>query len=266
MLVHYSHTAKCTGLDPGKRAILKALPQLAENDHSATTQSKAIPSDFRTLSHLELVRFLGDHPGNNAAWHEFRERFHKRIYHRIVRTCKRIGYREGVRHAEDLTQEVYIKLLNKNAKALKTYEGLWENTVYCFLDVIAERTAKLNWERSNMQKRIPQNKCKSIHAPVHSASKDDAISILGTIDSNSSLDAQRYADVLDALQVCLGHLLRNKLHGKRDMQIFHLYFVEGQTSEEIAQTPEIGISPKRVANRITELKRQVSAHWRKYVN
>src|SRR5215467_4542727 len=83
----------------------------------------------------ELVRACAD-PRNAAAWQEFIHRFQKLIAGVVLRTCERWGeYSPNI--ADDLIQEVYLKLCDNNCRILVEFQRLHENAIYGYIKVIA---------------------------------------------------------------------------------------------------------------------------------
>jgi RNA polymerase sigma factor (sigma-70 family) len=170
-----------------------------------------------------------------AAWEEFILRFHKRIVNYVVRDRRSRGLADNETEAAlDLTQEVYLRLLANDRRALRDFSGKSDASVIAYLASIANSVVT---DHARKQKSLKRD------APL--------VSINDKLDDESNLC---FADMLPAAEDNspdrivnerltirrLRELLASTLSGPmagRDSIIFQLHVIGGHTARDIAELP-----------------------------
>ncbi|MBN2088478.1 sigma-70 family RNA polymerase sigma factor [candidate division KSB1 bacterium] len=185
-----------------------------------------------------MVKSCARDKKNHHAWSEFVSRFDETIRRGIFRfknllvNHKDSEFRYKI--MEDLIQDVYHQLLKNDCKALKDFRGKNENSFYLYLTIICKNTT-LNYLKS-----------KGSHedrTPDHEGEKDEP----GTVDTPG--------EQIDLL-ACI-NLFSTGKNKERDRLILKLYFLENYLPEEIANILPGDLSPKRIANLISEFKNYI---------
>ena len=150
----------------------------------------------------------------------------RHAWHRLVREhdwkISKVLWRMGARHElDDLRQEVWARLLARDAAALRRFRGEHAGSLRVFLGIVA-RTAALDHFRA--QRGLPARD--EPHAP----SPEDAL-----------VEEQRRALLTRALEAAVA----DAEHPGRDRDILRLHFLDGHTAAEIAAMG-IGLSARGV--------------------
>jgi len=195
---------------------------------------------LKDLPHKELVGLMAKEHGHNNAWKEFLDRFHRFVCFTISKECARLGYKEGARNVEDLAHLVYQRLLNNESQALKKFVSKHDNSIFRYLQIIAIRTVLINFGKDyGTQKRCPPGWMVSI----------DTLQQLGLdIASHQEMGSGLIGEIV----ICLKRILEESRHKDRDMLILQLYFFKDIKPDLISSRLRANLSPKRVANIITE--------------
>ncbi len=192
-----------------------------------------------SLAHLplpELIRSCCEN-NNHAAWREFVTRVHQRIYVFILRDKKLRGLTNIDRSVTyDLIQEVYIRLLANDKRALRDLQGTTERDVLAFLACVTRTTVSDYIRHVSSLKRA---------MPLVSLEQD-----LGLAKGKSMeiADKENLPDqVLDTHKAKeeLYELLLKTLKGtnaKRDAVIFLLHVFDDLSAREIVSLPAFNMT------------------------
>lgn len=213
-------------------------------------------NNCKNLAHNDLVKQLAHAPDDEGLWSEFIQRYDKHIQRTIFVMCKRMRY-QGVAQAEDLAQEVYLKLKEKNGHRLKEFEGQHANSIFTYLETIAANVVRNAWRNDHAQKRPPAEKRKPLDQPIFSNSEGRSINLAEILPAENWDDEVKRLELEDAIGYCLKKILAEKRHAQRDKLLFKLYFYEDFSAEEIAQVRQIGLSDKRVYGLLKMLSEKV---------
>lgn len=149
---------------------------------------------------------------------------------------------------EDMVQEVYLKLLMEDKKALRAFVGSTDNSFLSYLSKIAQTIAGLylRWHRAS--------KRTATEISLQDAHVDDCIHPKN--ESHTQIEAQ-------ILQFEINKLMTKLFSGNnkdRDQQIFNLY-LEGFTSNEIAQIKTLQMKPSTVETTLRRTKHRLQEHF-----
>jgi RNA polymerase sigma factor (sigma-70 family) len=213
--------------------------------------------DLKTLKNTELVKLCAQEPANESVWSEFCSRFHSSIQSSVYRECSQVGIVQKSSQSatvyEDLVQEVYLKLVGTNCRALREFKGSSENSIYLYLGTIA-RNAVLNHLSSIRAKKRDVVQV-SLDSPLDQEADQDSPSLESSIRSQQ-FDLEEHLDGV-AMRQEIERILNQVVQGKnkaRDKLIIRLAIYEGFSAEEIVQRFPVDLSEKGVANTISRLK------------
>jgi RNA polymerase sigma factor (sigma-70 family) len=108
-----------------------------------------------TYSDPELLSLCG-RGGDAVVWDEFVARFNRRIVSFIIRERRARGIVQGANEAEvvgDLTQEVYVRLLAHDRRALRNFHGDSDLAVVAYLARVVRAVVGDHLRRERSQKR-----------------------------------------------------------------------------------------------------------------
>lgn len=208
-----------------------------------------MPSDYKELTNTELVQSIAQNSRDEYAWMEFYCRFHEHICLTIYKAYKRKGHHDQSNSCmEDLVQEVYKKLLDKNCEALRVFRGDWENSIYKYLQTISIRVV-INYSRKAAAVTV-----RSIDQPI-SVFPDSRMTDLKDIVILNGWDEKiRLDELIEEIEFCLTEIFGVRRHKERDMLIFRQYLYQGLEVEQIASLPGFDLSAKTVWNIISNGK------------
>ena len=208
------------------------------------------------MKNTDLVALCAREPWNRKAWLEFYERFDDRIRLVIYRECKAICVpnrdAQFQETAEDLLQDVYMKLLSNNCKALNDFIGASENSIYTYLGIIARNVVRNYTTKINAQKR-----------PTVERSIDDVLNISekGGKIRIKNIARSPYAELeLEFLKEEIEIILDRIVTGStrhRNKLIIKLNIYQGLSAEQIASQLAYDLSAKTVSNLITKIKQKL---------
>lgn len=201
--------------------------------------------EYEELSNNDLVKRCAENPRNRLAWNEFVRRFDKHIRLMVMRQCglKHLSFQEI---ADDLANNVYLKLLDDNRKALRTFRGENENAIYKFLAVMAQHVVHNDWRGENAAKRR------------HTKVRLD--STLFDILANPYTPSPDHKLMLESLRQEVEMVLDEVITGnekERDKQIFLYHVYDELTPKQISE--RVILSAQRIRNIITPIRKRLKA-------
>jgi RNA polymerase sigma-70 factor, ECF subfamily len=136
--------------------------------------------------------------------------------------------------ADDLVQDVYVRLCKENCKALRQFEHRHEDSIFGFVKIVAVSVAMDHFRARKRNKRGADM-------------RTDVVDVDATISAPTP-DVHRRLTT-EEIFVCLDRVASNS----RDRSIFALYYRQGYSTKEIAMIPGIGLSAKGVESTILRL-------------
>ena len=211
--------------------------------------------DLKKLTNTELIRRCAEDPHNRRLlWVEFCSRFDERIWLIVYRECQDKGLAKKKDQikltVQDLVQEVYLNLLKNDCKALTSFIGASENSMYTYLGIIARNVVCNYVTKMNAQKRP------NIDKPLNDTSSgfnDYEIFKISQINKEAIEQDLSLEMLKEEIDLILNQNLKDK-YKERNKLIFKLYFYEEFSPEEIASKLGFEITSKRVLNLVAELK------------
>lgn len=213
---------------------------------SPKEKEKEEENEVGKLGNFELIEFYLK-TKEEKAWEEFYNRFNKHIESYVRKTLNRYKTNKSLAQTnfsslqQDLVQEVYLRLLKNNCKALQNYTDK-SQCFYAYLHKVAVNTVIDYFRQLSVQKR--QGILISLDTFTNS-SKD------------SSLDSSiaRWDSTL--LKCEIEDLLRKGLpttYSKRNKRIFLLFTVLGLNAEEIVESFDTDLTCNIVENVIRQTR------------
>jgi RNA polymerase sigma factor (sigma-70 family) len=226
--------------------------------------------EAKQLSNRSLIEKLVDAGAGDPLWTEFVARFEGRlqlvVYRSFQTEMKRSpGLDVGApfEAAEDLTQEVFLKLLEGERRALSRFRGRSEHSIYTYLNAIAVNLVRDHFKR-----------LRALKTPRAAASLSNVVSPEeggGGLSYEQAIVAEgpgpeRFvasSELRERIRATLAAISSRETTSERDQLVFQLYFIEGLTVGEIARDAAIGLSESGVEKcirRIREALRESLSH------
>jgi RNA polymerase sigma factor (sigma-70 family) len=213
------------------------------------------------LSNLDLVDRLVKAGAEDSLWGEFVQRFQSRIRLAVLRALRTEAARNpGLDTGSledsvaDLTQDVFVKLLEFDRRALSRFRGRNEHSIYTYLATIA-----VNLVRDHFKK------LRALKSPRASASISNVVK-LEQENEGLRYDQALVSDGPGPERFVASQELRERMasavaeasspsrSSARDRLVFRLYFIEGLTVGEIARVSAVGLSESGVEKCVRRIR------------
>lgn len=210
---------------------------------------------MRTVQALkvdELLKRCAKRPSDEAAWEEFVRRYHSIIRGSVVKTFQRKVREEADRRPQfpddlidDLVQAVYMRLIEEGSRAIQSFEGEHENSIFQYLSMISVNLVRDYFREAKALKR-----------PKVTYSLDELMESGGDGILNkavtSRLDGAPATSpgptiTREELDRALERAVSDR-HRVRDTLIFKLRHYDGFTLSEIRSTLRLDLSPVSVGS------------------
>jgi RNA polymerase sigma factor (sigma-70 family) len=216
-----------------------------------------------TLSNRELVIRLATADQEDPAWLEFVSRFQWRIRRTIHDALLRASGRQPsleigdlLEVVDDLTQDVFLRLITGERRALAHFRGRNENSIYTYLDAIATNLVRdhLKMLRARARPAVvtsldePKNPMSS-EEPAEPITLGDKLTSPDPDPSVTAQESELSRHIVEAVEET-----SKKNTAGRDRLIFRLYFLEGLTVPEIASIRVIKLSASGIEKRIAKFR------------
>lgn len=223
----------------------------------------------RRLSNRELVARLAHAGPDDPQWVEFFDRFQPRVRLVVYRTVQterqrymRADTGEVRELVQELSQEVFVRLLDGERRALRRFQGASENSIYTYLHTIAVNLVRDHFKRLRAQKSPPRGASLEEPLPISATGGfpesspllRDALATTGASPEEEAAGSELRARIVSVV----GRVSKGAT-SRRDRLIFRLYFEEGLTVDEIAACRSIGLSASGVEKCLRRLRRALRA-------
>jgi RNA polymerase sigma factor (sigma-70 family) len=213
------------------------------------------------LSNRALLSRLVKAGPDDGAWLEFITRFQPRIrqlaYRAYATEASRYSGVDASRPGEvieDLTQDVFIRLIGAERRALAAFRGLNENSFYTYLQTIALNLVRDHFKRLRAQRRPPR--ATSLDEPLRTTDGPAESSTLGDYLPSAAPNPEEVVETRE-LQSRLSSVVAKSTLGSistRDRLIFRLYFIQGLTVDEIQEYKGIRLTKSGVEKRVRRIR------------
>jgi RNA polymerase sigma factor (sigma-70 family) len=206
-------------------------------------------TDAKRIGNRALLhRLLGAGP-EDSLWDEFVDRFQARIRMAVLRAFQaEIERNPGLDTGPvpeavlDLSQDVFVKLLESNRRALTRFRGRSEHSIHTYLHAIAVNLVRDRFKKLRAQK-TPRATA-STAALVQQELDSEGIAYDQALVSDGP-GPERYLEakeLRERMGAAIERATQRASGARRDRLIFQLYFVEGLTVGEIAGIAALGLS------------------------
>ncbi|MEW6732362.1 MAG: RNA polymerase sigma factor [Acidobacteriota bacterium] len=195
----------------------------------------ATAEPLHLLSAADLLVHCGS-TDDPAAWNEFVNRFHRRILLYVLREVRTLGWMaDEAEIVRDLAQEIYLRLLANDRRALREFRGNNEPAVLAYLICVVRSVVSDHMRRQTSQKRAV-----ALVSLDHGCKEDQhEITLADILPASDQISPDRMLNERMAPQR-LQELLMSVLTGSnaaRDAVVFQLHVVNGLSAREIAELP-----------------------------
>jgi RNA polymerase sigma factor (sigma-70 family) len=215
------------------------------------------------IPNRELVSRLVTADPEDPIWLEFIDRFHQNIRRMIYRAYRSEKNRVVDVDAgsvpeliEDLTQEVFVRLVKGDRRALARFQGLNEHSIFTYLSTIAVNLVRDHFKALRAQRKPRHGS--SIQEPLRTSDGPLLKATLGDVLASPEPGPDTVAESIE-----LRRRLRDAVdeasgdRSGRDRLIYRLYFVEGLTIEETAAIRAVGLSSSGVEKRVRKIRETI---------
>ena len=199
----------------------------------------------------DLVRECGEKLTDRELWRQFQERFQRLIFTYVMRSLQLRRVQDDVTGiVPDLAQEVYLRLVQNEGRALRLFKGSTEFSVRAFLAKISASVVR-DYQRHAMRDKrggqvIPIDdvtaaelkRKKSIDVPEFDSSQLSAI--LAWIDMERIIEGDP-----------------DRKNARRNALIFQLHYLDGLECEEIARFPGFELTGTGVQTILARLRKRI---------
>ena len=180
-----------------------------------------------------------------TAWTEFVDTFNRRIVSAVIRERRLRGLATDPSAADavsDLVQDVYLRLLANDRRALREFRGETEIAVFAYLARVVRAAVGDRTRRDSSQKRSAQ--IVPIDAGVSGDGSTPLSELLAAGDGSSPDRQMRERAVPGRLRELLA--AGGFQNPERDALVFELHVLEGLSAREIAGIPALDLSMSAV--------------------
>lgn len=218
-------------------------------------------TDAKRLSNRDLIELLLDAGPEDRIWEEFVARFQGRIRLVVLRsfrteTERNPGLDSGSASeaVPDLTQDVFVKLLESDRRALSRFRGRSEHSIHTYLHTIAVNLVRDHFKKLRAQKtpKAPSSLSNLVQQELDSdgPSYDQAL----VSDGPGPERFVASQELRDRMGATIERASPQASTGMRDRLIFRLYFIEGLTVGEIAAIPSVGLTESGIEKCIRRIR------------
>lgn len=203
------------------------------------------------MGHLDCRRLLDRciESNDEGAWEELLRRLQGRLLSGVRRGLARAGVKPAVDRVEDLLQEVYCRLLERQRSALRACRGGSEGEIAAFLMRVAENVTLDALRREAAVKRGGKELVLSAHESV----VQDRL-------ASSELEAEErihLARLRERFRRCCRELCHDS---PRNRRIVEAAFLEGWTSPEIVRGLASELKVASVDSLLHRVRRRFAEH------
>jgi len=212
------------------------------------------------LPNRDLIERLVDAGPDDPLWPEFIRRFRGRLRLVVFRCYATESARSPgldteapAEAVDDLTQDVFLRLLDSDRRALSRFRGRSEHSAYTYLNAIAVNLVRDHFKKLRAAKK-PRTSA-SLSSPV--MSEDEQSGTYGQTLAAEGPGAERFvvsSELRGKIRRAVDELSPKGATSARDRLVFQLFFVEGLTVDEIASNRSIGLSPSGVEKCIRRIR------------
>jgi len=195
------------------------------------------------ITAAELLRACGERLTDRELWQKFHARFQKAIFLYVLRILRQRGFQKALTDtAADLAQDVYMRLIQNDGRLLLSFKGNTDRSVMAFLARVA-----MNVVLHHHQYEVADKRQAGVVVSIEEARQFE-----GARGDVSELDVVALLSWIDVERLVAADPDPEK--GARNVLLLKLHFMEGLTSEEIAEYPGFQLTPSGVNTVLQRLK------------
>jgi RNA polymerase sigma factor (sigma-70 family) len=164
----------------------------------------------------------------------------------VVRVCRQWG-ETSRESADDIIQEIYLKLCDNRLEVLRNFSSTDPDSIYSFVKVFAANHSHDQFKASRAKKRGGSARIDSIE----SAGREQ------TLASRENTTARMEQKVLVQQVAKSLESATSGPNADRDRRVFWLYYRVGLSANGIANLPSIALTTKGVESTILRLTRAI---------
>ena len=200
-------------------------------------------TDLKRLANRDLIQQLTQADAGDPLWPEFIARFRTGIRITVLRTLRTEAERtpgvnasESPELIEDLTQEVFVRLLEWNRRALSRFQGRTELAAHTYLNTIAVNLVRDHCKslRSLKKPRVTASLSHTVATEI--AAEDPNYTQTLASDGTGPERLIAAKELREQIRVAIDQAAPSASTVPRDRSIFQLFFVERLTLDEIARS------------------------------
>jgi len=218
-------------------------------------------TDAKRLSNRDLVELLLDAGPEDRIWEEFVARFQGRIRLVILRSFQTEAERNpGLDTGSaqevvlDLTQEVFVKLLESDRRALSRFRGRSEHSIHTYFHTIAVNLVRDHFKKLRAQKtpKAPSSLSNLVKQELESDGPSYGQALVSDGPGPERFVASQ--ELRDRMSATIERASPQTSTRPRDRLIFRLYFIEGLTVGEIAAIPSVSLTESGVEKCVRRIR------------
>jgi RNA polymerase sigma factor (sigma-70 family) len=218
-------------------------------------------TDAKRLKSRDLVERLLHAGPEDSLWVEFVARFQGRIRLALARTFQAEAERNpgldsgsAQEAVHDLSQEVFVKLLESNRRALSRFRGRSEHSFYTYLHTIAVNLVRDHFKMLRAQKTPKASASISNLVQEELGSEGPSYDQALVSDGPGPERFLASQELRDRIGATIERVSPKASTAARDRMVFRLYFIEGLTVGEIAAIRSVGLSESGVDKRVRRIR------------
>jgi RNA polymerase sigma factor (sigma-70 family) len=196
----------------------------------------------------ELLRECGQKLTDRHLWAVFQERFQRPIFLYLLRALKYHSKHEDVDQlVGDLTQEVYVRLVQNEGRVLRNFRGDSDISVMAFLGRVCSGVVTDYLRREFGKQRSRDN--------VVSIEEVREMAEARRTGDRNELDFESIISVIDIEKVIAND--PDVKNAQRNALIFQLHYKDGLTAKEIAGFPVFDLNTSGVEAVLVRLRKRI---------
>jgi len=203
------------------------------------------------MSASDLVRECGEKLTDRDLWRRFQERFQGLIFMYVMRALHLRHIQDDVTGiVQDLTQDIYLKLVQHDGRVLRSFKGTTEFSVRAFLARISASVVQ------DYQRYIASAKRGGQVIPIDYATSAE-LNRKKSADK-PEMDADQLSAILswiDMERVVQGD--SDRRNARRNALIFQLHYINGFEAGEIARFPGFDLSKSGVQAILSRMRKRI---------
>ena len=199
----------------------------------------------------DLIRECGQKLTDRALWNKFQERFQGLIFLYLMRALRLRRIQDDAADiVPDLAQEVYVRLVQRDGQALRSFRGTTEFSVMAFLARISSSVVQ------DYQRKLMSEKRRANVVPIETAKAGETAGLHWT--DSTEFDSTTLTSILswiDIERVVEGD--PDRKNARRNALIFKLHYIDGFEAGEIAQFPGFELTKSGVETVLARLRKRI---------